>query len=434
MADATDVATREAAEAALGASRALTAIATDAATYGAAREATADATEDVTEATIDATDDTTRVATDDTTRADVLSTAGDVDAATFDAVADATRAATVDATRAVAEATRAATSSAVAAAEAAGGETEVATSDATFVATREATIAAVATATRVATADVTRAGTDVDPYRRDLDAAAMVAADVAHGMGKAASFLLRCSQWWGRFRNGGNQWSAWCAYLSFFRHVAKLDLPAYPKWDHYETLALHSGPRFMHARFCIVSDRPEILHVEQRAGVGRLHTLDGPACRWRDGFELHYIKGVRVKPTVTAGQFTYRDIDEEPNAEVRRVMVDRYDELHGRGAYLRDSGAEVLHEDKDMLGQPRRLLRKSMGDDEPIVVVEVKNSTPEPDGSIKTYYLRVHPELRPLPVPGVRETLGDPQPMTCANGVASTFGRYGEEYTPAVES
>jgi hypothetical protein len=34
-------------------------------------------------------------------------------------------------------------------------------------------------------------------------------------------------------------------------------------------------------------------------------------------------------------------------------------------------------------------------------MVGVVNSTPEPDGSFKNYFLGVHPELRPLPPPGV---------------------------------
>jgi len=56
--------------------------------------------------------------------------------------------------------------------------------------------------------------------------------------------------------NGGNQSSAWCSYFSFFRHVVGLQLPEYEHWQHYESAALHSGPRYMHPEFCIVSDRP----------------------------------------------------------------------------------------------------------------------------------------------------------------------------------
>jgi hypothetical protein len=63
-------------------------------------------------------------------------------------------------------------------------------------------------------------------------------------------------------------------------------------------------------------------------------------------------------------------------------------------------------------------------------MVKVRNSTPEPDGSVKDYFLRVHPQLRPM----IDGGLGDPQPMTARNAVASTFGLRGEEYHPTVET
>ena len=50
-------------------------------------------------------------------------------------------------------------------------------------------------------------------------------------------------------------------------------------------------------------------------------------------------------------------------------------------------------------------------------MVEVQNSTPEPDGSIKTYFLRVPPATR-----------------TAREAVAWTFGLGAVEYRPAAES
>jgi len=38
-------------------------------------------------------------------------------------------------------------------------------------------------------------------------------------------------------------------------------------------------------------------------------------------------------------------------------------------------------------------------DDDDFLVVEVVNATKEPDGTYKTYYLTVHPQLRPIPSP-----------------------------------
>jgi hypothetical protein len=89
---------------------------------------------------------------------------------------------------------------------------------------------------------------------------------------------------------GGNQWSASDSCISFFRHVAKLPID-YTKWDAWETLSLHSGPRIVHEKFCIISDRPEILLVDDQ---NRPHCETGPFCRWRDGSALYSYHGARV--------------------------------------------------------------------------------------------------------------------------------------------
>ena len=70
------------------------------------------------------------------------------------------------------------------------------------------------------------------------------------------------------------------------------------------------------------------------------------------------------------------------------------------------------------------LYRSELPGDEPLVMVKVINSTPEPDGSSKPYFLRVHPEARLL----LKDGFGDSQKLTPLNAVASTFGLTGAEY------
>src|SRR5262249_19570843 len=117
----------------------------------------------------------------------------------------------------------------------------------------------------------------------------------------------------------------------------------------------------------------------------------------------------------------------------RRVMIERY----GVEKYLRDSGSKVLHEDLDELGLPRLLVCKERPGDQPLVGVFVLNSTVDlPDGQRRRFFLRVHPELRPLlgkDENGV-DRFGEPQEMTCRNAVASTFGMRGEEYEPLIQT
>lgn len=97
--------------------------------------------------------------------------------------------------------------------------------------------------------------------------------------------------------------------------------------------------------------------------------------------------GVRVPAEIIEhpDQITIGTINEQPNAEIRRVMVD----LYGADRYLVDAGAKLIHSDKC-----GKLWHTNMDGDEPLVMVEVINSTPEPDGSYRHYLLRVPPTMQ----------------------------------------
>jgi hypothetical protein len=289
-------------------------------------------------------------------------------------------------------------------------------SAATGDATRAATVAATDAATRAATDDATDAATyaatvaATDQNAKWFRMGGCSESDmeglserIFPGHRKA---MLECAYKSWRMLNGGNQWSGWVAYLSFFRHVVGLPID-YSKWDHYEKAAEHSGPRYIHAKFCIVSDRPEVLLVDEQ---NRPHCTTGPFCRWLDGSALYAVHGVRVPWTVIEhrDQLTVAQIDKEQNAEIRRVMM----ELYGEAKYLKDSGAMPIHSDSFGV-----LFRKEIPGDEPLVMVRVENSTPEPDGHRKTYMIRVPPTTE-----------------TAHAAVAWTFGLDVADYHPDVES
>jgi hypothetical protein len=223
-------------------------------------------------------------------------------------------------------------------------------------------------------------------------------------------------------------------------------LPVHEKFAAFEQAAIEGGLRFMHPEFCMVCDFPEVLLVDEQ---NRPHCADGPSHRWRDGWSLYYWHGVRLPEYIIERphEITVELIDKEPNAEIKRVMIERY----GMARYLHDGGAEVLSHDAVGI-----LYRKEIPGDEPLVMVRVLNSTPEPDGVMdrdeaiaifgeaakaainapadarfKQYMLRVDPELRPLLANG---TKGSPQKITARNAVASTFGLRGEEYEPELET
>lgn len=193
--------------------------------------------------------------------------------------------------------------------------------------TRAATHAATAIATYDATSDATYAATR---------AATHAATDIS----PVARFLVGCSANWNRFWDGGNHWSGWASYLSFFRHVAKLDLD-YSEWAHYEAAA-EIGPRFMHKHFWIVSEYPDFI---RRDDAGRPHAERGPFCRWRDGRELFYWHGVQVPREWIEHpeQLDAKTALTWANIEQRRAAA----EIIGWARVLEAVGARVVDEDSD---------------------------------------------------------------------------------------
>jgi Domain of unknown function (DUF6745) len=168
-------------------------------------------------------------------------------------------------------------------------------------------------------------------------------------------------------------------------------------------VARAAGWWWPYERVVILTERPTGVH---RDNLGRLHHGDGPALSYPDGWGLHAWGGMPIPASVAAElpHLTVERIREEENAEVRRVML----EYFGFERYLHDSGATEVHRDETGI-----LWRVEFDDDEPLVMVEVINSTPEPDGSRRTYFLRVPPGTE-----------------TAREGVAWTFGLTADEYQP----
>lgn len=152
-----------------------------------------------------------------------------------------------------------------------------------------------------------------------------------------------------KIRQGGNHWSAYAAFLSFFRHVAKLGETHgvdYSKWDHWEKLAMHSGPRYVHENFCIISDRPCVLKVDQQ---NRPHCEDGPFCEWRDGTALFSWHGTRVpaKWILDRSTITTENALNWPNTEERRAAV----EMVGWKTILQNMEHVIIDTDAPHIGQ-----------------------------------------------------------------------------------
>lgn len=232
-------------------------------------------------------------------------------------------------------------------------------------------------------------------------------------------------------------WGQWDSYFWGWVETGRRLGVAYPPeldatLDNHCAIARSIGWWYPFSDFCIITDRPDIISRDSQA---RMHSDSGPALHYRDGYALYAAHGVRVEPWIIEQpeKITDETISEEKNAEVRRMMIERY----GPDKYLLDSGAEAISHDETGI-----LYRKELEDDEPIVMVRLLNSTPEPDGVLsrdeaiaifgaearaavhasadarfKQYMLRVPPDIR-----------------TAREAVAWTFGIEARSYAPEIES
>ncbi|MFE6888295.1 DUF6745 domain-containing protein [Streptomyces sp. NPDC057694] len=177
--------------------------------------------------------------------------------------------------------------------------------------------------------------------------------------------------------------------------------------DGLAQVARSAGWWWPYERVAVVCERPTELHRDE---AGRLDSATGPALAFPDGFVLHAWRGMPVPADFLAGLagLTPQRIRDEENAELRRVMLEHF----GYDRYLTESGAEPMHRDATGV-----LWRVQLPGDEDVVMVEVVNSTPEPDGTHRTYWLRVPPRTR-----------------TAREGVAWTFGLPADAYEPQRET
>lgn len=215
------------------------------------------------------------------------------------------------------------------------------------------------------------------------------------------------TRWWGQ------QEAFWLALYTFCRDLG-VHYPAAADRHLrlHESLARSAMWWWPYDQLCIVCDRPELVRIGER---GQLHAETGPAVRFRDGWSIYAVRGIRIPADVIEQPqaITVERIDRERNQEIRRVMIQRYrlgEPLSGAAAFIRDTGGERLDHEEGI----GTLWRRERRGDTPIVMVEVINGTPGPDGRFRHYWLRVPPTIR-----------------TAREAVAWTYGLRPEEYRPA---
>src|SRR3990167_3834105 len=234
------------------------------------------------------------------------------------------------------------------------GATYAATYDATDAATDAATYAA----TRAATDDATNAATDAATD----DATDAAITKKQHWLKTLIQkftpyeirFTLGCISLSWKLYQGWNMWTAFPAYGEAIRDVLNLKgLPCWNKYQAWEDTAKEGGFRYMHEEFCIVSDFPEVLKVDDQNRALNEH---GPSHRWRDGFEIYHLHGVRF-PKELCLKIISREMDMSEILAIedidQRVQAMKFAKNGLREFYQSEGGKMLDHYVKmDTKGRP----------------------------------------------------------------------------------
>jgi hypothetical protein len=205
----------------------------------------------------------------------------------------------------------------------------------------------------------------------------------------------------GQFRVGG--WWYGGAYTSFFREVCGLELKG-DLWDRaraYEATMESACWWWPHRRFVMICERPTAIHrelttpgVERGWGSHRLHCDDGPAVAFRDGWGVYALHGVRVPADLIERGWDTKRILQEPNAEVRRVAIERM----GWDRFIDDARLKQVGLTVDDPGNPGQTL--ALYDvperiyNAPVRVLLCTNATVERDGTRRRFGLTVPASFR----------------------------------------
>jgi hypothetical protein len=184
--------------------------------------------------------------------------------------------------------------------------------------------------------------------------------------------------------------------LEYFHDVCDLTRQTASLAGLWQT-AKHASWILPHREVCWLSDRPLAMHQDAR---GRLHRADGPAVTCRDGWSAYAWKGVLVPSWIIERPdlVNVRTIGAAQDPQVRRCMI----EIMTPERFIKEGGAYRIAQDE------AGILWRQRWRWEAWAAVEVINGTPEPDGTLKHYFLQVPANMR-SPREAVAWTYGLPE-------------------------
>ncbi len=203
----------------------------------------------------------------------------------------------------------------------------------------------------------------------------------------------------------GQHDAGWLSFFHFFAKACGLEIA--DRLRGLNEVAQSAGWWWPFANAVILTERPTEIH---RNAENRLHNDAGAALLYADGFAIWSLNGLRVDQRLveTPEKLTFEEVRDEPNAELRRHMLDRFAGLRGSaaaGAWLKAGNLKPISEvDITAKMQPSglsiwrlsngeapvlcRLYRADLADDEPLVLLWVVCTS-----TAKEVFLRVPPTM-----------------------------------------
>lgn len=175
---------------------------------------------------------------------------------------------------------------------------------------------------------------------------------------KMAKEMVEATRYWYPPSQPSSAWAGWPCYLTAPKVVLGLEIEEHAILEPLIQAAKTHYYRYLDEDFALVCDRPRTLKVTEQNVP---HCEDGPYIRWDDGTEWWYIEGVMVTEQIVMRPetLTPKQIEAEENAEVRRIMIERY----GPSRYAEETGAKLVDADQrtSIGGGPRGLFQLNDG-------------------------------------------------------------------------
>jgi len=163
---------------------------------------------------------------------------------------------------------------------------------------------------------------------------------------------------------GGRFWASWSAFESFFREVCQYEFPLADRARDCAEMTQSSCWIWPHREFATVSDRPCVLH---RDDAGQLHSLDGAAIQWVNGWGVYAVHG-----TVVPSDWIEQKDQLDPTLALTHANVE-----------LRRAAAEIVGWDAVLAHVPTTVVDT---DDNPQIGTLLRADLPDAPGS---QFLRV---------------------------------------------